>query len=116
MKTLIERIEILKIKHATIHREVEMLEFVNDNENIDIPILEIDKKVQREQIKRIKLLRENRKDIDVKYYLNQITNASQNSTNLIPLIVAAAKSYATLGEIIDSMKVVFGEWQENIVI
>jgi hypothetical protein len=32
MKTLIERIEILKIKHATIHREVEMLEFVNDNE------------------------------------------------------------------------------------
>jgi len=30
MKTLIERIEILKIKHATIHHEVEMLEFVND--------------------------------------------------------------------------------------
>jgi hypothetical protein len=31
MKTLVERIEILKTKHATIHREVEMLEFVNDN-------------------------------------------------------------------------------------
>ena len=31
MKTLVERIEILKIKHSEIHREVEMLEFVNDH-------------------------------------------------------------------------------------
>ena len=30
MKTLVERIEILKIKHADLHHEVEMLEFVND--------------------------------------------------------------------------------------
>ena len=30
MRTLVERIEILKIKHADLHYEVEMLEFVND--------------------------------------------------------------------------------------
>ena len=34
----------------------------------------------------------------------------------MPLIIDAAKSYATLGEIVDSMKSVFGEWQENPVI
>ena len=36
--------------------------------------------------------------------------------NLMPLIIEAAKSYATLGEIIDSMKVVFGEWKETAVV
>ena len=39
-----------------------------------------------------------------------------NSENLTPLIIEAAKSYATLGEIVDSMKVVFGEWEETTVI
>ena len=34
----------------------------------------------------------------------------------MPLIIDAAKSYATLGEIVDSMKVVFGEWEESAVI
>ena len=32
---------------------------------------------------------------------------------LIPLIIDASQSYATLGEIVDSMKAVFGEWNEN---
>ena len=35
---------------------------------------------------------------------------------LMPLIIEAAKSYATLGEIVDAMKDVFGEWQENPVL
>ena len=56
----------------------------------------------------------NNKEVDEK--LPAITCASRNSENLIPLIVEAAQSYATLGEIVDSMKVVFGEWQEAAVI
>ncbi len=72
--------------------------------------------MQDEQIKRIKLLRESRNDKEVDSNLKSITNASKNETNLIPLIIKAAKSYATLGEIVDSMKVVFGEWQETAVI
>ena len=34
----------------------------------------------------------------------------------MPLIIDAALSYATLGEIVDSIKKVFGEWQENSII
>ena len=48
--------------------------------------------------------------------LNKITQASKENTNLMPLIIDAALEYATLGEIVDSMKVVFGEWQEAAVI
>ena len=91
-------------------------EFINDYEEIDIPILEIRDAVQSEQIKRIKLLRKNRNDDIVTSNLKAITNASKDSTNLIPLIIDAAKSYATLGEIVDSMKIVFGEWEESAAV
>ena len=65
----------------------------------------------------MKKLKENRNNIDVKKKLALITRAcSKTNDNLLPLIIDAAKAYATLGEIVDSMKEVFGEWQENPVI
>ena len=72
--------------------------------------------MQDEQIKRIKSLREKRNNKEVNRNLKAITDASYNSENLTPLIIEAAKSYATLGEIVDSMKIVFGEWEETAVI
>ena len=45
-----------------------------------------------------------------------ITDASSKRENLMPFIIDAAKKYATLGEIVDSMKVVFGEWNESSII
>ena len=91
-------------------------DFIKDDEEIEIPILEIRKDVEDEQIKSLAILRNSRKNNNVDEKLTAITCASRNSENLIPLIVEAAQSYATLGEIVDSMKVVFGEWQEVAVI
>ena len=91
-------------------------DFIKDEEEIEIPILEIRKDVEDEQIKSLAILRNSRKNNYVDEKLTAITCASRNSENLIPLIVEAAQSYATLGEIVDSMKVVFGEWQEVAVI
>ena len=91
-------------------------DFIKDEEEIEIPILEIRKDVEDEQIKSLAILRNSRKNNNVDEKLTAITCASRNSENLIPLIVEAAQSYATLGEIVDSMKVVFGEWQETAVI
>ena len=91
-------------------------DFIKDDEEIEIPILEIRKDVEDEQIKSLSILRNSRKNNNVDEKLTAITCASRNSENLIPLIVEAAQSYATLGEIVDSMKVVFGEWQEAAVI
>ena len=91
-------------------------EFEKENEKIDIPILEIRKEVEIEQIKRIKKIRAERDNISVKKKLNKITEACKTNENLIPLIIDAAQSDATLGEIVDSMKKVFGEWNETATI
>ena len=91
-------------------------EFSKENEQIEIPILEIRKEVEREQIEGLKSLREKRNEETVDAKLKSITEACRTKDNLIPLIIDAAQSHATLGELVTSMKVVFGEWQETAVI
>ena len=91
-------------------------EFSKENEEIEIPILEIRKEVENEQIDRLVLLRKKRNGDVVNIKLKAISDASQTKVNLLPLIIDAAQSHATLGEIVDSMKVVFGEWQEAAVV
>ena len=91
-------------------------EFSKNNEEIEIPILEIRKEVEREQIEGLKSLREKRNEETVDAKLKSITDACRTKDNLIPLIIDAAQSHATLGELVTSMKVVFGEWQETAVI
>ena len=90
--------------------------FVKENEEIEIPILEIRKEVEIEQISLLSNLKDTRNKHAVKQSLDAITEAAKNSDNLMPLIINAAKNYATMGEIVDAMKVVFGEWEENAVI
>ncbi len=91
-------------------------EFVKENEEIEIPILEISKEVQREQIQRLGDLKANRNGVNTQAALEKITEASKNRENLIPLFIEAAKADATMGEIVDAMKVVFGEWEETAVL
>jgi len=91
-------------------------EFSKNNEEIEIPILEIRKEVEREQIGGLKSLREKRNEETVDAKLKSITDACRTKDNLIPLIIDAAQSHATLGELVTSMKVVFGEWQETAVV
>jgi len=91
-------------------------EFTKNDEEIDIPILEIRKEVQNEQIEGLKLLKGKRNNNLVISKLRAITDAASTEENLIPLIIDAAQAHATLGELVDSMKVVFGEWQETAVV
>ena len=90
--------------------------FSKANEEIEIPVLEIRKEVQIEQIKSIKNLRKERNEQAINTKLKNITEACRTNSNLVPLIIDAAQSQATLGELVTSMKVVFGEWQETAVI
>ena len=91
-------------------------EFSKNNEEIEIPILEIRKEVEREQIEGLKSLREKRNEETVDAKLKSITDACRTKDNLIPLIIDAGQSHATLGELVTSMKVVFGEWHETAVV
>ncbi len=91
-------------------------DFVKEDEKIEIPILEIRKEVEEEQISLLSELKATRDKVVVTQSLDAITNAAKNNDNLMPLIINAAKSYASMGEIVDAMKVVFGEWEENAVL
>ncbi|MEC9273659.1 MAG: methylmalonyl-CoA mutase family protein [Candidatus Neomarinimicrobiota bacterium] len=86
--------------------------FIKNDEDIDIPILEIGSGVEAERIKSINNLRNNRDETMVQQSLNMIQECCRNENNIMPAIIEAAKSYVTLGEIVTVMKAEFGEWQE----
>ena len=87
--------------------------FIKEDEKVEIPILEIGKEAEEKQIKAITNLRNNRDNEAVKVVLDEVRQACKSKTNIMLPIIKAAKAYATLGEIVDAMKDVFGEWQES---
>ena len=90
--------------------------FIKDDEKIEIPILEIREEVQKEQIDRLNKVKKNRDNKKVKLMLKNITTAAKKGENVMQPIIDASLEYATLGEIVDAMKTVYGEWTENISI
>ena len=93
---------------------VGMTEFIKENEEIEIPILEIRKEVEDEQNQRLNKVRTQRKQDLVKESLQKIQECCKTNVNVMPAIIEAVESYATLGEIVDCMKEVFGEWKEKV--
>jgi methylmalonyl-CoA mutase N-terminal domain/subunit len=89
--------------------------FIKDNEEIDIPILEIGGEAGTSQRKKLKDLKESRHETLAKSAIINIQKACKDNTNLVPPIIEAAKAYVTMGEIVVAMKDVFGEWQETPV-
>ena len=90
-------------------------DYIKNDEEIDIPILEIGKEAEDLQKKSIKVLKNERNQQKVHNSLLDIKDAAQGSKNLLPPIIEAAKSLATMGEIVDSLKQEFGEWNETSV-
>ena len=76
----------------------------------------IDPEVEKEQIGRLKRLRDRRDSGQIDAALEKIRRAAQGQSNLMPVVIEAVEVYATVGEIADAMRDVFGEHQETIVI
>jgi len=90
-------------------------DFVNEDEEIDIPILTISDETQKKQSEHLKKIRQERDDEKFQESMKNITKTCKNGDNLIPPLIEAAKSLATLGEMVKAMKSVFGEWQERSI-
>ena len=86
-----------------------------ENEEIEIPIMEIGQDVGQKQLDALNQLRSERDEDTVQQALTDIQEACADGSNLLKPIVAAAKADATLGEIVVSLKAEFGEWQEAAV-
>ena len=89
--------------------------YVKNDEQLDIPTLEIGDKTEKIQNERLVNIRNKRDDSLVIKNLNNIQKACIDGTNIMEPIIAAAKAYATLGEIVTAMKAEFGEWKETAV-
>jgi methylmalonyl-CoA mutase N-terminal domain/subunit len=88
-------------------------DFVESDEKMEIPLLYIDPQVEKDQVASLKKLRQTRDNDLVSRRLKMLTDACPDeSKNLMPFIIDAAKAYATEGEIRNAMRVHFGDYHE----
>jgi methylmalonyl-CoA mutase N-terminal domain/subunit len=92
---------------------------VNDfvaEEPREIPTFRIDANVERAQVERLRSLRSKRDNTQVHVALTELKRRASLAENLVPAILSAVEAYATLGEISDTLRGVFGEYQESVVL
>jgi len=85
-------------------------DFVSEEKPLDV--LQIDETVAHRQAERLRKLRTDRSQAEVDRRLRALRNAAKGTDNLMPFIYDAVKSYATLGEICDAMRDIFGTYEE----
>jgi methylmalonyl-CoA mutase, N-terminal domain len=90
-------------------------EFQTEEER-QIPTLRIDPALEREQIARLQALRNRRDRTETRAALVELERRARTNENLLPAILAAVESFATVGEISDALRGVFGEYQESVVL
>jgi methylmalonyl-CoA mutase N-terminal domain/subunit len=83
---------------------------------VPIDLLRIPPHVEKEQLARLQRIREGRNRQKVKQSLDKLFNDADKKQNLMPSIIEALKAYATLGEITEVLRSVYGEYKELIII
>ena len=83
-----------------------------DDAPLKIPLLELDPEGYKRQVERLEELRRTRDNGAVGQKLDRLRIACQGTENTMPFILEAVHAYATLGEIIDVMREVFGTYEE----
>jgi methylmalonyl-CoA mutase N-terminal domain/subunit len=85
-------------------------DFVSENTS-NIPILRIDEKIRQEQIEKITKIKASRNKDKVATCLAAVKKAATENENLMPVVIDAVENDCTLGEISDTLRTVFGEYQ-----
>jgi methylmalonyl-CoA mutase N-terminal domain/subunit len=81
-----------------------------------IEILRLNEDLERQQVERLRELRARRDRDPWEASLKAVEDAAHSGANLMPVIITAVESYATVGEISDTLRRVFGEYKEAVVI
>ncbi|HXX19003.1 MAG TPA: methylmalonyl-CoA mutase family protein [Candidatus Acidoferrum sp.] len=81
-----------------------------------IPTLRIDPEIERSQVERLRTLRARRDAANARAAVDEVERRARTTENLMPAILAAVEAYATVGEISDALRRVFGEYRESVVI
>ena len=79
-------------------------------------ILKVDPELEKKQVERLKKLKERRDNEKVRKSLQKIKEVASSQENLFPYVLEAVKVYATVGEISNALRDVFGEYTETVII
>ncbi|MDH4157551.1 MAG: methylmalonyl-CoA mutase family protein, partial [candidate division Zixibacteria bacterium] len=93
--------------------QVGVNEFVMENEGIEIPVLRIDPEIEREQVAFLKKVKAERDNGAVQASLAKLKDTAQGKGNTFEAILECARVYASLGEISDELREVWGEYVES---
>ncbi|MGH9475216.1 MAG: acyl-CoA mutase large subunit family protein [Terriglobales bacterium] len=80
------------------------------------PVLRIAGEVERRQAESLRALRQRRDQCRAEAALDQVATVAAGATNLMPALIAAVEADCTLGEVANSLRAVFGEYRETVVI
>jgi methylmalonyl-CoA mutase, N-terminal domain len=76
-------------------------------------VVRVDADAERRQIERLQAMRARRDEALWRHALTAVSDAARSGANLVPPIINAVESQATVGEIADAMRQVFGEYKET---
>jgi methylmalonyl-CoA mutase N-terminal domain/subunit len=85
-------------------------------EETAIPTMRVDPEVERAQVERVRALRARRDGARSGAAVAEVERRARSGENLMPAIVASVEAYATVGEISDALRRVFGEYTESVVL
>lgn len=88
----------------------------DSDERRSIPVQRIDPELERKQVERVRALRARRDKAVWEAAISKVEDAARSGDNLMPHIITAVESYATVGEISNTLRGVFGEYRENVVV
>jgi methylmalonyl-CoA mutase N-terminal domain/subunit len=90
-------------------------EYVIEDESLDIDLLKVDPQVEEEQSGALKQLRSERDNLAAGSALKELSRAAAGTDNLMPRILDCARAYCTEGEMIETLRQVFGGYKEPII-
>jgi methylmalonyl-CoA mutase N-terminal domain/subunit len=88
----------------------------NVKEELEHQVLEIGMEVEQKQKERLSALRKRRDNAKVSQLLEKVKQVANTDENLMPILIETVKEYATVGEISDALREVFGEYREPAVL
>jgi methylmalonyl-CoA mutase N-terminal domain/subunit len=81
-----------------------------------IPIMTIDERIERDQVERLRAVRERRDSSQADAALRQLSEAAAGTENLLPRILNCVESEVTVGEISHALRKIWGEYKEAVTV
>jgi len=84
--------------------------YVEEEKDLPIEILKVDPAIETKQVEKLRTLKKERNNSKVRETIRRVREAAETRENIVPPLIQAAKAYATIGEMCDALREVYGEY------